>query len=174
MLKRESPACLYRGSRNGVERDAIRIKHPGCKEGILGLPVPRSPKLGSTGVIAGRVPEWPGCAKNFLQKAQSPGIRGFGVYWLRRVFNQTDIPGLESVPDAGSWCIQEVHNREIYGDPNVGAGLLAKAVGQTEHLCLIHRIREQARSHMGFSVGLRIRRRRPRHHPHHQPSSPIP
>ena len=61
-------------------RDAIRIKHPGCKEGILGLPVPRSPKLGDVRVIAGRVPEVAMCAKKFRQKAQSPGIRGFGVF----------------------------------------------------------------------------------------------
>ena len=32
-------------------------------------------------------------------------------------------------------------------DPNVGAGLLANAVGQSIHLLLTHRIREQARSH---------------------------
>ena len=30
---------------------------------------------------------------------------------------------------------------------NVGASLLAKAVGQSIYLSLIHRIREQARSH---------------------------
>jgi hypothetical protein len=94
-----------------VERDAIRIKHPGCKEGILGLPVPRSPKLGSTRVIAGRVPEFAMCAKKNCQKAQSPGIRGFGVFAIWFFLNQAAVLRLGYVPDAGSWCIEAVHGR---------------------------------------------------------------
>src|SRR5476649_89669 len=35
----------------------------------------------------------------------------------------------------------------INRNPNVGAGLLAKAVGQLAHVSLTHRLREQARSH---------------------------
>ncbi len=31
-------------------------------------------------------------------------------------------------------------------------GLLAKAVGQSTSMLLIHRLREQARSHMGFEA----------------------
>ncbi|MDP1007303.1 hypothetical protein, partial [Klebsiella pneumoniae] len=73
------PACT-KVPQSGMERDAVRIKHPGCKEGILGLPVPRSPKLGCTGVIAGRVPELSGYTKKYLYKAQSPGMRGFGDF----------------------------------------------------------------------------------------------
>ncbi|WP_455918309.1 hypothetical protein, partial [Pseudomonas cerasi] len=34
----------------------------------------------------------------------------------------------------------------------VGAGLLAKAVGQSAYVSLAHRIREQARSHIWISV----------------------
>jgi len=36
----------------------------------------------------------------------------------------------------------------------VGAGLLANAVGQSIHLSLTHRIREQARSHIRPSMAL--------------------
>ena len=39
----------------------------------------------------------------------------------------------------------------------MGAGLLAKAVGQATHLCLTDRIREQARSHMGSALAIRLR-----------------
>src|SRR5471030_239820 len=35
----------------------------------------------------------------------------------------------------------------MHRDPNVGAGLLAKAVVQSAHVSLTHRLREQARSH---------------------------
>ena len=35
----------------------------------------------------------------------------------------------------------------MHKDPNVGAGLLAKAVVQSAHVSLTHRLREQARSH---------------------------
>ncbi|MGU9811413.1 hypothetical protein, partial [Pseudomonas sp. LF052] len=35
----------------------------------------------------------------------------------------------------------------MHCDPNVGAGLLAKAVYQSAHVSLTHRLREQARSH---------------------------
>src|SRR5471030_2577384 len=35
----------------------------------------------------------------------------------------------------------------MHCDPNVGAGLLAKAVCQLTHVLLTHRLREQARSH---------------------------
>ncbi len=40
----------------------------------------------------------------------------------------------------------------LRADPNVGTGLLAKAVGQSVHLVLIHRFREQARSHRLIGV----------------------
>ncbi len=35
----------------------------------------------------------------------------------------------------------------MHRDPNVGAGLPANAVGQSAHVSLAHRLREQARSH---------------------------
>src|SRR5471032_723687 len=35
----------------------------------------------------------------------------------------------------------------MHCDPNVGAGLFAKAVVQSAHVSLAHRLREQARSH---------------------------
>ena len=40
----------------------------------------------------------------------------------------------------------------MWGRACVGAGLLAKAVGQPQMYQLTDRIREQARSHMGFVV----------------------
>jgi hypothetical protein len=55
------------------------------------------------------VPESPSCAKKILQKAQSPGIRGFGVFGFQIFFCEADISGLGSVLDAGSWCIEAVH-----------------------------------------------------------------
>ncbi len=42
-------------------------------------------------------------------------------------------------------------------DPNVGAGLLANAECQAVHLPLIHRLREQARSHILLLCQLQIR-----------------
>ena len=49
------------------------------------------------------------------------------------------------------------------GKTSVGAGLLANAVCQSISMCLTHRIREQARSHKGFSAsGLLRPRRSPR------------
>ncbi len=45
----------------------------------------------------------------------------------------------------------------IYIDQNVGAGLLAKALGQSTFLPLIHRLREQARSHI-LSVPTQVQR----------------
>lgn len=88
---------------------------PGVKRGILGLPVPRSPKLGSTGVIAGRVPDSSRCAKKSFQKAQSPGIRGFGVFGTQVFFRGSEISGAGSMPDAGSWCIEAVHRPSHIG-----------------------------------------------------------
>ena len=116
------PACTE-VPETGVGRDAIRIKHPGCKEGILGLPVPRSPKLGCTRVIAGRVPEFAMGAKKNCQKAQSPGIRGFGVFDVQDFFNEVEVSGVRYVPDAGSWCIEAVHGRQTLCRSKCGRGL---------------------------------------------------
>ena len=135
-------------------RDAIRIKHPGCKEGILGLPVPRSPKLGSTRVIAGRVPELAMGAKKNCQKAQSPEIRGFGVFDVQDFFNEVEVSGVRYVPDAGSWCIEAVHGHatlwrsERADNQNVAGGLPPIAVCQSASVWLIHRNRGQAPSHI--------------------------
>ncbi|AZF45625.1 hypothetical protein C4J86_0359 [Pseudomonas sp. R2-7-07] len=35
------------------------------------------------------------------------------------------------MPDAGSWCIESVHDYEPYEDPNVGGGLPPIAVYQS-------------------------------------------
>ncbi len=45
----------------------------------------------------------------------------------------------------------------MQSDLNVGAGLLANAVRQSIHLSLMHRIREQARSHSGPHAVLNMR-----------------
>ncbi len=45
---------------------------------------------------------------------------------------------------------------EVKRGPNVGAGLLANAAYQLTHPSLTHCIREQARSHIGFVVCLRV------------------
>jgi hypothetical protein len=60
------------------------------------------------------VPEWLSCAKKFLQKAQSPGIRGFGVFSFQVFFSAAEVPGIGSMPDAGSWCIEAVHDPEAF------------------------------------------------------------
>jgi hypothetical protein len=56
------------------------------------------------------VPEWPGCAKNFLQKAQSPGIRGFGVFGFQVFISDAEVSCVGSMPNAGSWCLEAVHS----------------------------------------------------------------
>jgi hypothetical protein len=48
-------------------------------------------------------------AKKFLQKAQSPGIRGFGVFGSRVLLSEALALATRSMPDAGSWCIEAVH-----------------------------------------------------------------
>ncbi|WP_455917490.1 hypothetical protein [Pseudomonas cerasi] len=59
------------------------------------------------------------CAKKNCQKAQSPEIRGFGVFDVQDFFSDAEVSGVESVPDAGSWCIEAVHGLKPGGDPNV-------------------------------------------------------
>jgi hypothetical protein len=49
------------------------------------------------------------CAEKFFQKAQSPGIRGFGVFGFRIFLNAEQVSAVGSMPDAGSWCIEAVH-----------------------------------------------------------------
>jgi hypothetical protein len=55
------------------------------------------------------VPEWRRCAKKILKKAQSPGIRGFGVFGIQIVINEPEASCVGFMPDAGSWCIEAVH-----------------------------------------------------------------
>ncbi|WP_223817937.1 hypothetical protein, partial [Pseudomonas veronii] len=69
------------------------------------------------------MPESRSGAKKNLQKAQSPGIRGFGVFGVQVFFSGSAVSGVGSMPDAGSWCIEAVHGSEAFGGPNVGGGL---------------------------------------------------
>ncbi|WP_455911117.1 hypothetical protein [Pseudomonas putida] len=61
------------------------------------------------------------CAKKNCQKAQSPEIRGFGVFGDSFFVNDLVVSGVGAVPDAGSWCIEAVHGLKPGGDPNVQA-----------------------------------------------------
>jgi hypothetical protein len=55
------------------------------------------------------VPQWPSCPKKAQQTAQSPGIRGFGVFGFQILFSEVEVSGVGAVPDAGSCCIEAVH-----------------------------------------------------------------
>jgi hypothetical protein len=59
------------------------------------------------------VPKFAIGAVNDCKKAQSPGIRGFGGFSVQEFFSDSDLSGLKSVPNAGSWCIEAVHNLQI-------------------------------------------------------------
>ncbi|MEO8488462.1 hypothetical protein [Pseudomonas sp.] len=61
--------------------------------------------------------------KKIRQKAQSPGIRGFGVFEFQIFLGEVRISGIEAVPDAGSWCIEAVHSPETLWRSKCGRGL---------------------------------------------------
>jgi hypothetical protein len=58
------------------------------------------------------VPEFAIFSKKSCRKAQSPGIRGFGGLNSAALLSGGDVQALVSVPDAGSRCIESVHDPE--------------------------------------------------------------
>jgi hypothetical protein len=56
------------------------------------------------------VPDWRDCLRVFFYKAQSPGLRGFGVFGAQDLFES----GLGFVRDSGSWCVEAVHTKQMW------------------------------------------------------------
>ncbi|NVZ20286.1 hypothetical protein HX794_11615 [Pseudomonas costantinii] len=59
------------------------------------------------------MPELAICTEKNSQKAQSPGIRGFGVFGFQIFLSVAEILSIASVRDAGSWCIEAVHEDRV-------------------------------------------------------------
>ncbi|MFP3494634.1 hypothetical protein SB759_10440 [Pseudomonas sp. SIMBA_059] len=59
------------------------------------------------------MPELVICTEKSLQKAKSPEIRGFGVFGFQIFLSLAEILSIASVRDAGSWCIEAVHEDRV-------------------------------------------------------------
>ncbi len=177
MLKRESPACLYRGSRNGcgARRDPHQAPRV-LKRGFSACLYQGPRNWVVTGLLQGACQKCEVVPKKLFKKRKAPeygalAFSAFNIFLARHVFQ-----GVNKCAMPVRGALKRCTVLKPCGDPNVGAGLLAKAARQS-----IRMLTEPSSSrasplpHWIFGVlEGSISLHRPHHHPHRRPSSPAP